>query len=135
MVKDNPVIDLHSIDSDPTASPATAADGDPPNFELNANEVILEPRNPGSVTVMVTVKDVDGATTDAEFMVTVVAAGTNTGPVVGHTDATRGTESDLTATGVFPDLVGAVDTDDTNNNVQRLQIGGTARKVIDNANH
>ena len=130
MVKDNPVIDLHSADPDLNASPNVPASGDPPNFELNANVVILEPLRPGSVTVMVTAKDVDGASTDAEFMVTVVAAGTNVGPELGHSDAERQTDADTAA--VFPDQVAtAADTTDA---AKRLKIGAAARKVIDDQN-
>ena len=129
-VKENPVIDLHR-----TAANATddaPAKGDPPNFELNVNDVIIEPLRLGSVTVLVTAKDVDGATTPVEFMVTVVEAGTNVGPEIGHTDAERQTDS--TSDAVFPDMAGAADTDPANDNIQRLKAGLPARKVIDNQN-
>ena len=129
-VTDNPVIDLHRTAANTTATPTVRAMGDPPDFELNVNDVTIEPLRPGSVTVMVTAKDVDGATTDAEFMVTVVAAGTNAGPEIGHTDAERATDSDTAV--VFPDQVAtAADTTDA---AKRLKIGAAARKVIDDQN-
>ena len=124
-VADNPVIDLHRTAAAPTATTPAAAKGAPPNFELNVTTVTIEPLRPGSVTVLVTAKDVDGATTTAEFMITVVAAGTNADPGNGSVD-----------TGIaFPDLTGdsfitKTQTSSNETTLRRLTIGET-RKVID----
>jgi hypothetical protein len=81
--------------------------------------VVIEPRNPGTATVTVTVLDVGKKPYVHTFKVTVVAPGTNTGPGVG---------SESTGD-VFPDLIGAATAADD----KRLKIGET-RTVIDGAN-
>jgi hypothetical protein len=111
-----PVIDLHSVAADPTASPAVAASGDAPDgTDDDATMVVIEPRNPGTATVTVTVRDVDNASSQASFMVTVVAEGTNSAPTVSTIDP-----PDL------PDQIG----DATATVNKRLKIG-ESRTIID----
>ena len=124
-VADNPVIDLHLT----AATDTDAAVGKPPNFELGANTVTVEPLRPGSVTVLVTVKDVDDATNTVEFTVTVVAEDTNVTPT--PTDA----DGNAVAATVVPDLTGdstieKVQPDTAIAALRRLTIGET-RKVLD----
>ena len=113
-----PVIDLHSVAATTGAAASGAA---PDGTDVSESIVVIEPRNTGSATVMVTVTDVDGDAITEEFVVTVVASGTNDDPAIG---------SEATSDTAIPDLVGAADTDPSNGNFQRLKIGET-RKAFD----
>jgi hypothetical protein len=112
-----PVIDLHSVAADPTASPAVAASGDAPDgTDDDATMVVIEPRNPGTATVTVTVTDIGKKAIVRTFMVTVVAAGTNSAPTV------AGDAPDL------DDQIAAATAADN----KRLKIG-ESRTIIDGA--
>lgn len=110
-----PVIDLHSVAADPDATPAAPASGAAPDgTDDDATMVIIEPRNPGTATVMVTVYDIGKKSYTDTFMVKVVAANTNAAPV---------------ATGdAIPNQLGAA----TETDNKRLKIG-EPRKVVDDA--
>lgn len=113
-----PVIDLHSVAATlPTVTPPLAASGTPPDgTDDDDTTVIIEPRNPGTATVTVTVTDIHGATTTEDFTVEVFSSDANSGPSLVDSPAT------LTA--------GLVDAAGTADNVRMLKIGET-RTVID----
>ena len=102
---DTPVIDLHSV----VATADAAASGDAPDgTDDDDTVVVIEPRNPGTATVLITVTDIHGATTTEDFVVEVFSSDTNTGPSLAGTPAT------LTA--------GLVDAAGTADNVRMLKI-------------
>ena len=130
-VTETPVIDLHSIDpvdADDAADDA-AADGMPPNFELGAKKVIIEPLNPGSVTVRVTAKDINDDIVADDFMVTVVASDTNMPPTATGADGATDTPAET-----VPDLTGDADIvkvqPDTPIAALRRLTTGETRKVL-----
>ena len=113
-----PVIDLHSVAATaPGATTPAAASGDAPDgTDDDDTVVIIEPRNPGTATVMVTVTDIHGATTTEDFVVEVFPSDANTGPSLAGTLATL--------------TVGLVDAAGTEDNVRMLTID-EERTVID----
>ena len=134
-VTKTPVINLHSTDPVDANADGTLdtgdgpADGMPPDFELGAKKVIIEPLNPGSVTVRVTAKDINDDIVADDFMVTVVASDTNMPPTATGDDGTTATPDET-----VPDLTGAagipkVQPDTPIAALRRLTTGET-RKVL-----
>ena len=116
---DTTVIKLHSGPAtyDATRTPAGAAPtGEGPDgTDDDDTTLVIDPQNPGTATVKVEVLDIWKKSYVTSFMVTVVAEGANTGPIVGSGSGTN--IADQTAAGP------------TEAN-SRLKIG-QSRKVID----